>query len=370
MAIGSLKDLYFDELADLYDAETQILRALARLAEAARAPELRNALTRHYQESRLHLERLELIFTHWGERRRSRPCAGISGIVQEADDRLHEVTTDDARDAAIIGAAQRIEHYEIAAYGCARTYARRLNRADEARLLQETLNEEGRADHRLTGIAEAHVNDDARLESDFATPAPTGRLRFIRANHARDGVGKLPVRNETDDDLGTLDGVVVDSAERDRPRYAVVDGGGLFSHLRYLLPIDRLRLDESARVLRVALDRAVAERYPAFDPDEFQTMNDSAQRAYETRILDQFPRTQTGDAQSQLPPGEPEWWMTGAWVTVPPGRADQLTDEARSFANEFYPNREQMVAREDERTHPSRGADRATPPRRARVRYD
>src|SRR5204862_6638358 len=103
---------------------------------------------------------------------------------QEADGRVTEPATADTRDAAIIGAAQRIEHYEIAAYGCARTYARRLNRPDEARLLQETLDEEGRADHRLTEIAEAHVNDDARLETDFAEPEPTGRLRFIQANNA------------------------------------------------------------------------------------------------------------------------------------------------------------------------------------------
>ena len=125
MAIGSLKDLYIDELACLYDAETQMVRALPRLAEAAHAPELREALIKHCEESRLHLERLELIFTHWGERRRSRPCAGIKGIVQEADDRLHEEATGDVRDAAIIGVVQRIEHYEIAMYGCARTYARR-----------------------------------------------------------------------------------------------------------------------------------------------------------------------------------------------------------------------------------------------------
>jgi ferritin-like metal-binding protein YciE len=161
MGIGSLKDLYLDELAGLYDAETQTIRALFRLADLARAPQLRNALTRHYDESRLHLERLELMFTHWGERRRVRASAGLAGIVQEADERLEEVSTDDARDAAIIGIAQRIEHYEIAAYGCARSYARRLNRTDEARLLQETLDEEGRADRRLTEIAEACVSEAA-----------------------------------------------------------------------------------------------------------------------------------------------------------------------------------------------------------------
>jgi len=161
MAIASLKDLYLDELGDLYDAETQIIRHLARLAEQTHAPELREALIKHCQESRLHLERLELIFTHWSERRRSRPCAALTGIVQESDDRLNQVTTDDARNAAIVGVAHRIEHYEIAAYGCARTYASRLNRPDEARLLQETLDDEGRADHRLTELAEAHTSSDA-----------------------------------------------------------------------------------------------------------------------------------------------------------------------------------------------------------------
>src|SRR5919197_2895868 len=181
MAIGSLRELYLDELGDLYDAETQMLRALPRLVEQARAPDLRDALNKHCEESRLHLERLELIFTHWGGRRKTRPCAGLAGIVQEADDRLNQVTTEDARDAAIVGVAQRIEHYEIAAYGCARTYARRLNRPDEARLLQETLDDEGRADHRLTEIAEAHINDDARSEVDMLTPSSIGRLRYVAA---------------------------------------------------------------------------------------------------------------------------------------------------------------------------------------------
>ena len=165
MPVGSLKDLYFDELGDLYDAETQIIRTLPRLAEAARAPELREALIRHARESRLHLERLELIFTHWGQRLRLKPCAGLAGIVQEADERLHQETTLDVRDAAIIGVAQRIEHYEIAAYGCARTYARRLNRPDEARLLQETLEDEGRADRSLAEIAEAQIDGVERTEA-------------------------------------------------------------------------------------------------------------------------------------------------------------------------------------------------------------
>jgi ferritin-like metal-binding protein YciE len=179
MAIASLKDLYLDELGDLYDAEMQIIRHLPRLAEQTRAPELREALIKHTQESRLHLERLDLIFTHWSERSRSRPCAGLSGIVQESDDRLNQVTTADARDAAIVGVARRIEHYEMAAYGCARAYARRLNRPDEERLLQETLDDEIRTDRRLTEIATVSVHDDARGRPEMPTPpapsAVTGR---------------------------------------------------------------------------------------------------------------------------------------------------------------------------------------------------
>jgi ferritin-like metal-binding protein YciE len=177
MGIASLQDLYLDDLGDLYDAEKQMIRTLPRLAEAAHAPELKEVLTRHCQESRLHLERLQLIFTHWSEAVPTQRCAGLAGIVQEADDRLTEPATADARDAAIIAVAQRIEHYEIAAYDYARAYALRLNRPDDARLLQETLNDEARADHRLTEVAEAHIVDDARSEADLHAPASASRSR-------------------------------------------------------------------------------------------------------------------------------------------------------------------------------------------------
>jgi len=162
MAIQSLKDLYFDELGDLCDAEEQVERALARMAETARTPELRAALMRLVRESRFHLQRLELIFTHWGEARRPHQCEGMAAIVHENDHRLDELMADAARDAAIVGAAHRIAHYEIAAYAAARMYALRLNREDEARLLQETLDEEGRGDRAITAIAEAHVTEDDR----------------------------------------------------------------------------------------------------------------------------------------------------------------------------------------------------------------
>jgi ferritin-like metal-binding protein YciE len=335
--MASLKDLYFDELADLYDAETQMIRTLPRLAEAARAPELREALRKHCDESRLHLERLELIFTHWGERRRVKPCAGLAGIVQEADERLNQEATDDARDAAIIGAAQRIEHYEIAAYGCARTYARRLNRLDEARLLQETLGEEGRTDHRLSEIAEAHINDDARTEEDLQSPPPVGRLHYVPMDvvaQGRKDHEPLPIRND-DEDLGTLDGLVAEG-DLGAARYAVVDAGGLLSHRRYLLPLSLLRFDERARVLRVSIDKEVATRYPEFDRDEYQTMSDEDRRGYEARLT-QFFSNDTDRTREPQTPVLPDWLVSGTWITVSPARAERLPSEARSFVNEFVP---------------------------------
>jgi ferritin-like metal-binding protein YciE len=371
-----LKDLYFDELEDLFDAETQMIRTLPRLAEAARAPELREALKKHCDESRLHLERLELIFTHWGERRRVKACAGLAGIVQEADERLNQEATDDARDASIIGVAQRIEHYEMAGYGCARTYARRLNRLDEARLLQETLDEEGRTDHRLSEIAEAHVNDDARLESDLQAEPPVGRLRYVPMDviaQGRKDDEPLPIRND-DEDLGTLDGLVAEG-ELGAARYAVVDAGGLLKHRRYLLPLSLLRFDERARVLRVSLDRDVASRYPGFDRDEFQTMSEDDRRGYETRLLQFFPRD-TGETREPERPALPDWLLTGAWITVPPGRAEQLPAEARSFVNEFVPihgedippSAERMVAQDRDDDDRWTTGQTATPPHGDKLR--
>jgi ferritin-like metal-binding protein YciE len=178
MSVGSLQDLYFDELGTLYDAEIQMLRALPRICEAAHAPELRETLASHCRESRLHLERIDLIFTHWRERRPLRSSAGLAGLVQEADERLNQETTRDARDVAIIGLAQRIEHYEIAGYESARRCALRLNRRDEARLLQETLDEEGRADDRLGAIGKIPVRGEYLV--DLITPK-WGRTPFSRS---------------------------------------------------------------------------------------------------------------------------------------------------------------------------------------------
>jgi ferritin-like metal-binding protein YciE len=332
MSLASLRDLYVAELADLHDAEAQALSLLPRLADLARAPELRQALSKHCDESRLHVERLQLIFTRLGERPTGQRCSGVAGIVQEADERLNKPATDDVRDAGIIGMVQRIEHYEIAAYGCARTYARRLSRADEARLLQETLEDERRADRRLTEMAEAHINDDARSEADLHELPRPKKLRYVDASHLDysrlTGGGGLPVRNDADDDLGTFDGLVIDP-DLHRPHYIVVDSGGFLVGRKYLLPVSEVRFDQPGRLLRVALPKDVATRYPSFDADEFEKMDDRTLRGYESRLLTFFSRlNHRTTVDDDFTP--PEWLMTGVWI---PGEADcveRLEKDARA----------------------------------------
>src|SRR5262249_23179565 len=151
----------------------------------------------------------------------------------------------------------------------------------------------GRADRRLTEIAEAHVNDDARLETDFAAADPR-RLRPLRplryvALDERMSRDSLDVRNDADERLGTLDGLGV-GATSGAPRYIVVDADGLFSWRRSLLPMTIVRFDRSAHLLRVALDKDIASRCPAFDRDEFDRMDDEAVREYEARLLGFFPK--------------------------------------------------------------------------------
>lgn len=372
MSLVSLKDLYVAELADLHDAESQALTVLPRLAEAARAPELCQLLVKHADESRLHLERLQLIFTRLGERAEGQRSLGVSGIVQETDERLNQPATDDARDAGIIGMVQRVEHYEIAAYGCARTYARRLNRPDEARLLQETLEEERRTDRRLTEMAEAHINDDARTEADLHQLARPKKLRFVdvrQLDFSRlTDHGSIEVRNDTDVTLGSFDGLVVD-ADVNRPHYVVVDSGAFLVGRRYLLPVSEVRFDQADRVLRVALPKDVASRYPSFDPEEFGRMDERTLRGYESRLLTFFGREARpmSDEDEYTPP---EWLLTGIWI---PMAGERVGPETRGFANEFLPDREHAVAREEagrsgEGSRPTTEHDTPTPPHGEKLR--
>ena len=162
MKLNSLRDLYIAELKDLYDAENRIVKALPKMAEAASSPDLRSAFEEHLQQTQGHVDRLEQVFRKLDETPKGDKCKGIVGIIDEGEDMMDKDAAPAVSDAALIASAQRVEHYEIAAYGTVRTFARRLGYEDQAQLLNQTLQEEGETDKKLTSLAESYVNEDAR----------------------------------------------------------------------------------------------------------------------------------------------------------------------------------------------------------------
>lgn len=154
MEINSLRELYVDQLRDLYDAENQLIKALPKMAKEATSDELRQGIEEHLEQTRGHAERLEQIFEQLGEKPKGKKCKGMQGVIEEGSEVLKEDMEEDTKDAAIIAAAQRVEHYEIAGYGTARTYANLLNENEAAELLEETLDEEKETDQKLTELAE------------------------------------------------------------------------------------------------------------------------------------------------------------------------------------------------------------------------
>lgn len=162
MKIDSLEILLQEELKDLYSAEKQLIKALPKMAKKASSDELRSALEEHLEVTREQAERLEQVFEALGQKAKAKTCEAMKGIIEEAEDMMGEDMEDAVMDAAIIGCAQKVEHYEIASYGTVKTWAERIGNNRAARLLDETLQEEGEADKRLTGIAESMVNEEAQ----------------------------------------------------------------------------------------------------------------------------------------------------------------------------------------------------------------
>jgi ferritin-like metal-binding protein YciE len=160
--LHSLDDVLEAELKDLYSAEKQLVVALPDIAEAATSKELVDAVNEHLEETRGHVKRLEEVFQAIGIEAESEHCDGMEGLISEGSEAAEAKGDGDARDAALIGAAQRVEHYEIAAYGTARTIAKQLGHSEAARLLGQTLDEESAADEKLTKIAESSVNVAAK----------------------------------------------------------------------------------------------------------------------------------------------------------------------------------------------------------------
>ncbi len=161
MKINTLQDLYIEELRDLHNAETQLVKALPKVAAAANSDELRTAFEDHLEQTREHVERLNQIFESLGESPKGKKCKAMEGLIEEANDTMDEEIAEHVLDAALIAAAQRVEHYEIAVYGTLATFAKLLGREEDADLLGQTLDEEKEADETLTDIAESTINVEA-----------------------------------------------------------------------------------------------------------------------------------------------------------------------------------------------------------------
>lgn len=154
MSTLALRDLYLEELKDLCDAENRLIKALPKMAEAAESAELRQGFESHLEQTKQHALRLEQIFERMGEEPKRKKCAAMVGLIQEADDLMGEDYEDGVKDAALISAAQRVEHYEMAAYGCVRTWAGLLGDSEAKALLEKTLSEEKETDQKLNQLSE------------------------------------------------------------------------------------------------------------------------------------------------------------------------------------------------------------------------
>ena len=181
----ALEKLLKDELADLYDAEQQLVKALPKMIEASSSSELQQALKQHLTVTQKQVTRLEQVFEALGEKARRKPCKGMAGIVSEGQEMLEEDLEESTMDAAIISAAQKVEHYEIASYGTVRTLAETLGNNEVADLLEETMEEEKEADRLLTEIAESAINVDAASEEEGKNGRSRSSSRGSGNNNSR-----------------------------------------------------------------------------------------------------------------------------------------------------------------------------------------
>jgi ferritin-like metal-binding protein YciE len=184
MKINSLTTLLQSELMDIYDAEKRLVRALPKMAKAASSDELRSAIQEHLEVTKGQVERLEQVFELFGFPTKAKTCAGMKGLIEEGQEVMTEDSDDLLMDHAIIGAAQRVEHYEMAAYGTVRTMAQQLGNREAADLLEETLNEEKETDRKLTEIAEQlfqQMQEQQPEAAEESRPAKKGRTRASRA---------------------------------------------------------------------------------------------------------------------------------------------------------------------------------------------
>lgn len=180
--IDSLESLFQDELKDIYDAEKQITKALPKMIKKAGADELRAAFEEHLQQTEQQIERLEEVFEQLGMPARGKKCIGMQNLLKEGAEMMAEAEDEDTRDALMIAAAQKVEHYEIATYGTLRVWANLLGHSESAALFEETLEEEKETDQKLTAIAESFVNQEAAdTEDDEEEEEPAAAPRRMAA---------------------------------------------------------------------------------------------------------------------------------------------------------------------------------------------
>jgi ferritin-like metal-binding protein YciE len=169
MNLETLKELYVNELRDLYNAEGQLVKALPKMAKAASSDELKEAFEKHLEQTKGHMERLEQVFEEIDEKPKGKTCHGMKGLIEEGSEVLKADGEDSVLDAGIIVAAQKVEHYEIAGYGSVRTFAQLLGQDKSAELLQQTLDEESETNELLNKLAEDIVNPEALMEPEMAS---------------------------------------------------------------------------------------------------------------------------------------------------------------------------------------------------------
>jgi ferritin-like metal-binding protein YciE len=337
MPTVTLRDLYAAELHDLMNGEKQIVAELPAMASRATSIRLRRALEDHHAETTVQIDRLQLLLQQLNEPAKGIPSGAVAALIEDARRRFDDTERGETLDAALIAAAQRIEHYEMASYGTARSYADALGDYDAARILQQTLDEEGHADHVLTKLAERGINQAAGDDLLQESTRYRSRLRFVGLKDVpelRDR--ELDLYNATGEPLGTLDGLVVDS-KSGRPVYYVIDSRGWFIGRRYVIPVGQIEAEEGATALRTSLTRAELARYPEFSLSSFTAMDDSDALRYERRLHRMFaPDIKPYDGRpvyENLPAYRtPTWIMTGVWmsdssgfaVTPPRGDSDAV----------------------------------------------
>jgi ferritin-like metal-binding protein YciE len=184
MELSSLEDLLVEELKDLYSAENQLLKAIPKMAKAATSKALKSGFEKHLKQTEGHVERLEQVCELFDVSPKGKKCKAMEGLIEEGGDVIKEDAEPEVKDAALIAAAQRVEHYEIAGYGCVRTYAKLLGNDKAARLLQQTLDEEGDTDKALTKLAETinvEAEDPAGESNGKATKKRKSKRSLARA---------------------------------------------------------------------------------------------------------------------------------------------------------------------------------------------